>query len=301
MAIVPQSGSVIPTESSASAVSLKSVLAGALAASAVTLVFTLIGTGLGLGMISPYPSENNSLTTIGVAAVVWLLVAQWVSAGVGGYLTGRLRTKWVGVRTDEVFFRDTAHGFLGWALSTLIVAGLLSSIVGSIISTGTQVTGAAAGTAIAAGAGTAAANSGNGSSDFSLDYFTDSLMRPADPATPPTGQSDERVTAEVARILVNGAMAGEMSATDRTYLERVIASRTGLTEADAKTRLDETLAAIETARNEAQEAADAAKKVATTGALVSAAALLIGAFISAVAAAIGGRQRDEDEDLMVVS
>ncbi len=300
MTIVPQSGTVMPTESSASAVSFKSVIAGALAASAVTLVFTLIGTGLGLGMISPYPSENSSLTSIGVAAVVWLLVAQWVSAGVGGYLTGRLRTKWVGVRTDEVFFRDTAHGFLGWALSTLIVAGLLSSIVGSIISAGSQATGAAAGTVIAAGVGTAAAAGGNASSDFSLDYFTDSLMRPADPATPPTAQSDERVTAEVSRILVNGAMAGEMPEADRTYVERVIAAKTGLSEADASKRLDETLAAIKTARDKTQEAADTAKKAATTGALVSAAALLVGAFISAVAAAIGGRQRDEEEDLMVV-
>lgn len=299
MTMTSQSAAVMPIESAASAVSFKSVIAGALAASAVTLVFTLIGTGLGLGMISPYPSENSSLTSIGVAAVVWLLVAQWVSAGVGGYLTGRLRTKWVGVRTDEVFFRDTAHGFLGWALSTLIVAGLLSSIVGSIVNTGTQITGAAAGTAIAAGAGTAAA-AGDGSSEFSLDYFADSLLRPANPATPPSAQNDERVTAEVSRILVNGAVAGEMPEADRTYIEQVIASRTGLSEADARARLEQTLAGIETARTEAQEAADTAKKAATTGALVSAAALMIGAFISAVAAAFGGRQRDEEEDLMVV-
>lgn len=299
MTMTSQSAAVMPIESAASAVSFKSVIAGALAASAVTLVFTLIGTGLGLGMISPYPSESSSLTSIGVAAVVWLLVAQWVSAGVGGYLTGRLRTKWVGVRTDEVFFRDTAHGFLGWALSTLIVAGLLSSIVGSIVNTGTQMTGAAAGTAIAAGAGTAAA-AGDGSSDFSLDYFTDSLLRPANPATPPSAENDERVTAEVSRILVNGAVAGEMPEADRTYIEQVIASRTGLSEADARARLEQTLAGIETARTEAQEAADTAKKAATTGALVSAAALMIGAFISAVAAAFGGRQRDEEEDLMVV-
>lgn len=278
MTMTSQSAAVMPIESAASAVSFKSVIAGALAASAVTLVFTLIGTGLGLGMISPYPSENSSLTSIGVAAVVWLLVAQWVSAGVGGYLTGRLRTKWVGVRTDEVFFRDTAHGFLGWALSTLIVAGLLSSIVGSIVNTGTQMTGAAAGTAIAAGAGTAAA-AGDGSSDFSLDYFADSLLRPANPATPPSAQNDERVTAEVSRILVNGAVAGEMPEADRTYIEQVIASRTGLSEADARARLEQTLAGIETARTEAQEAADTAKKAATTGALVSAAALMIGAFI----------------------
>ncbi|THV25621.1 hypothetical protein [Peteryoungia ipomoeae] len=299
MTISSEPAGLMPIESAASAVSFKSVIAGALAASAVTLVFTLIGTGLGLGMISPYPSENSSLSTIGVAAVIWLLVAQWVSAGVGGYLTGRLRTKWVGVRTDEVFFRDTAHGFLGWALSTLIVAGLLSSVVGSIVNTGTQITGAAAGTAIAAGAGTAAASS-DGSSDFSLDYFTDSLLRPANPATPPSAQGDERVTAEVSRILVNGAMAGDLPEGDRDYIEQVIASRTGLSEADASARLDQTLAAIETARNEAQAAADAAKKAATTGALVSAAALMIGAFISAVAAAFGGRQRDEEEDLMIV-
>jgi hypothetical protein len=44
----------------------------------------------------------------------------------GGYLAGRLRAKWIGPRTDEVLFRDTAHGLLAWALATLLVAALFT-------------------------------------------------------------------------------------------------------------------------------------------------------------------------------
>ena len=50
----------------------------------------------------------------GTAAAIWLVVTQWLSSAFGGYLTGRLRTKWVGIRTDEVLFRDTAHGHGRW-------------------------------------------------------------------------------------------------------------------------------------------------------------------------------------------
>jgi hypothetical protein len=55
-----------------------------------------------------------------------MVVTQWLASAFGGYLTGRLRTKWVGIRTDEVLFRDTAHGLLAWALATLVMAVLVT-------------------------------------------------------------------------------------------------------------------------------------------------------------------------------
>lgn len=56
----------------------------------------------------------------------------------GGYLAGRLRTSWTDVHTDEVYFRDTAHGFLAWAVSSLATAALLTSVIGSIVGGGVQ-------------------------------------------------------------------------------------------------------------------------------------------------------------------
>lgn len=296
---VSSTANIMPVESSSSAVSWGPVVAGAATASAVSVVLLLVGSGLGLTMISPWAGESASLVTMGAAAAAWLIVVQWLSAGLGGYLTGRLRTRWTGVRTDEVFFRDTAHGFLAWALATLLVAGVLSSAISSAIGTGVQATATAAGSGVAA----ATMNADEGGSSWSVGYFADALLRPADPAAPPAAgaaDANERITAEVTRILVNGTIAGEMPAEDRTYLAQLIASRTGLPQAEAEARVDATLASIENAKVKAQEAADTAKTAATTVALVGALSLLVGAFISSVAAAFGGSQRDEEEDLIAV-
>jgi hypothetical protein len=113
-------------ESSASAVEWASIFGGALAAFGVTLILLTLGPGLGLTTVSPWSFTNPSPTTFGTVAAIWLVITQWLSSAFGGYLTGRLRTKWVGIRTDEVLFRDTAHGLLAWALATLLIAALVT-------------------------------------------------------------------------------------------------------------------------------------------------------------------------------
>ena len=212
-----------PQESSSSAVSWGPILAGTLAATAITLIFMLIGSGLGLTMISPFAGGSSSLATIGATAAVWLIVVQWASSALGGYITGRLRSKWVGVHTYEVFFRDTAHGFLAWALATLIVVGLLGSAISSLASAGASATATAVGaTAAVGGAGAAAAASNSDSAGgFSTSYFTDALLRPADGRSAPQNQSNEAVSAEISRVLINGAAQGGISADDRAYLDQV--------------------------------------------------------------------------------
>lgn len=284
-------------ESSSSAMYWGPVIAGALAASVLTLLLMLVGSGLGLTMVSPWSGESSSLATIGISAAIWLVVVQWLSSGVGGYLTGRLRTKWSGVHTDEVYFRDTAHGFLAWALATLVMIMVASSTASSLLSKSVDTAGMAIGTAAGSAAAVgAAASDGQGSGNSAMDYFTDTLLRPANPATVPAADADPaRATAEVGRILVRSAATGEMSADDRTYLDRVVAARTGLSEADAKARIDGVLKQVDDAKQQAKEAADTARKGAATAALLGALALFVGAFISGAAAAFGGRQRDEDE------
>ena len=288
-----------PLESSASAVNWGPIIAGTLAATAISLIFILVGSGLGLTMVSPWSGESASLTTLGATAAVWLIVVQWVSAALGGYLTGRLRAKWVGVHTYEVFFRDTAHGFLAWALATVVVAGLLGSTLSSVLGTGTQAAASAVGAAGTAGA-LATASAADNRSGFSPAYFTDALLRPSNPAAAPANQSNEAVSAEVSRVLVNGIVDGKLSADDQTYLQQVVASRTGLSEADAKARIDAVLTRINEAKAAAQKAADDARKTASAVALFGALSLFVGAFIASVAAAIGGRQRDEDEERMAL-
>jgi len=289
-----------PVESSSSAVSWAPVIAGAFVATVVTLVLMLVGAGLGLTLVSPFPSESSSASAVSVYAAIWLVVVQWVSAGVGGYLTGRLRTKWVGVHTDEVFFRDTAHGFLTWAVATVVVVMFLGSAISSVVGGATRTVTQAAATTTAVAATAAAENM----PDLSTSYFTDALLRPANPmtATPSaTPGSNEAATAEISRILLRSAANGEIAATDRTYVEQLIAARTGLSEADAKARVDAVLKQIEDAKVATQEAADTARKSAATTALLGALAMLIGAFIASAAAALGGRRRDEDEAVFLAS
>ena len=160
---IPTSPIVVdaPVESSSSAVSWAPIIAGAFAATVVTLVLMLVGAGLGLTMVSPWPGESSSASTVSIYAAIWLVIVQWVSSAVGGYLTGRLRTKWVGIHTDEVFFRDTAHGFITWALATVVVAFMLSSTVSSLVSGATQAASNVVGATSAAAACTPADSCGS--------------------------------------------------------------------------------------------------------------------------------------------
>ena len=139
----------------------------------------LLGTGLGLAVVSPWASERISGTAAGVSTIVWVTVVQLLASALGGYLAGRLRTRWVTVHTDEVFFRDTAHGFLAWAVATLLMATLLSSAIGTAISTGLKAGGEVAKSAVTlAGAGAAAASTSDDARDNNpLGYFVDSLFR----------------------------------------------------------------------------------------------------------------------------
>jgi hypothetical protein len=282
-----------PVESSSSAVSWGPIFAGAVVAAAISLLLLLVGAGLGFAMVSPWSSQGATVAAVGVSAAVWLIVVQWLSAGVGGYVTGRLRTKWVGVHTYEVGFRDTAHGLLAWALATLFVVSVLGSTVSSIVGAGAQATATVAGATTAAATSVAA----NSSENFSTTYFTDSLLRPNDPATATTA-SNEAAAGQLSRILTNAAIQGKMTDADRTYVDRLVAARTGLSEADAKTRVDAVLKQIDDAKIAAQQAADKARKAASATALLGALSLFIGAFIAAVAAAYGGRQRDDDEEVL---
>ncbi|MEO5756017.1 MAG: hypothetical protein ABIQ51_04080 [Mesorhizobium sp.] len=291
------------TESSSTAVSWGPIIAGAFAASTLTLILMLLGSGLGLSVVSPWSGSGASAATFAVSTAIWLVIVQWLSSGVGGYLAGRLRTKWVGVHTDEVYFRDTAHGFLAWALATLLVVGVLGSALTSLLGSGVQaVSTVASGAAMGASAG-ASANATGASTDNATSYVVDSLFRPADASklAAANPENDAAASAQASRILIASAAAGEISADDKTYLAQLVAARTGLSEADAKTRVDALAAKAQDAKVKAQQAADTARKASATFALLGALSLVIGAFIASAAAALGGRQRDDEEAIFLTS
>jgi len=273
-------------ESAISAVSWPAIIAGASAIAAVALILLALGSGLGFASVSPSYGSNPSATTFGVAAAIWLIVVQWLSAAVGGYLTGRLRTKWVGIRTDEVYFRDTVHGFLAWAVAAVVMAAALSSIATSVVGSAARGAGSLV-TAAVQGAGTAAAQS----EGFDpMGYVLDTLFRsdrPGPNATP------EDIRGETTRIIVSGLRNGEVPAADKTYLAQLVAARTGISQADAEKRVNDAIAQAKDVELKARQAADAARKVAATAAFFTAFAMLVGAFIAAVAATIAGHQRDD--------
>jgi hypothetical protein len=273
------------------------VFAGAVGAAAFSLILILLGTGLGLSVVSPWAHEGISGVTASISTIVWITVVQLLASVLGGYLAGRLRSRWTTVHTHEVYFRDTAHGFLAWSVATLLMATLLSSAVGSIVSTGLKASGAAAGSAAAAGAASA---KGEGPAIDSVGYSVDSLFR----ANPPVFAGNSNAaqpspankTAEVTRIFATGLSAGELSAADTQYLGQLVAANTGLSQADAEKRVAETFTQLEQtlqqARDKAKQAADDARKASAYLALWLVISLLIGAFVASFSATFGGRLRD---------
>ena len=254
-----------------SAVSWPAIVAGAVVAAAVSVLLLALGSGFGLASVSPWAGGASPLTFT-VMTAIWLIVMQWIASGLGGYLTGRLRTRWIGTHAHEVFFRDTAHGFLSWALATVITVALFSSA--AIMATGAGVH-AAAPAAV---------------SQQALGYDVDVLFRSPHPDVTPSA-ADTR--AEAARILASGAANGAVPAADRAWLGQLIVTHAGVSQAEADQRVGIVADREQAAVAQAKQAADTARKAAAAFAIFTGLAMLIGALIACVAAALGGLERDE--------
>ncbi|MES2821080.1 MAG: hypothetical protein V4812_19060 [Pseudomonadota bacterium] len=283
--------SVDQTQANNPGMSWGAVIAGAVGAAALSLILILLGFGFGFTAVSPWSGSGASAETLGWSAIVWLTLTQVAAAGLGGYLAGRLRVRWANLHDDEVFFRDTAHGFLSWSVATLLTASLVLGSVGSLLSGGLQ----AGASAVSGAAGSVVGEGVSATLDENgLDYYVDSLFR-ADQAVP---ASDADLRGEALRIFTTSALSAEaqLSPADRQYLSRVVAQRTGLSPPDAERRVQETFdratQALAQAKTTVQATADEARKVAAWSALWMFVALLCGAFIASLAATFGGKQRD---------
>ena len=277
-------------------VSWGAIFAGALAAASLSLILLLLGAGFGFSAISPWANEGASAKTMGISAILWLTLTQVVAAAVGGYLAGRLRAHWATVHGDEVFFRDTAHGFLAWSVATLLSATLVLGAVGGILGAGAKV-----GVNVASGAASAATSVAAASQEDWMSYYTDSLFRSVDPVPAADGMTPPSDTAqagmEAGRIFTSSIAQGQLSEDDKQYLGQVVAQNTNLTTVQAEARVQETYArtvqALQQAEEQARATADTAKKAAAWTSLWMFIALLCGAFIASLTATFGGRQRDQ--------
>jgi hypothetical protein len=255
-------------EAAASAVSWGAIVAGGVAAAALTLVLLSLGAGVGFSSVSPWSARMASATSFQVATGLYLIVTAMVASSVGGYLAGRLRSRWVGAHTREVFFRDTAHGFLAWALATVLGAGLLGSVAGALAG------GAASGVAHV-----------DGQTAGLLDGYVDSLVR-GDPAAPTASADMSAARAETGRIFATAFQnGGDFQGLDRAYLAQLVAARTGITPTQAEERVSATI-------ERAKVAVDTARKAAAQLSLWLTASLLVGAFAASLAAIEGGGLRD---------
>jgi hypothetical protein len=271
------------------AVSWPAIAAGAVSAAALALLLIAFGAGLGLSAISPWSDSGVSASSFKTGTGIYLVIVAVMSSAIGGYLAARLRTKWVGAHTHEVFFRDTAHGFIAWAFATLLSASALSSVTGYLAN------GTAAGVSGAAVQATRSVNP--------ADIYVDKLFRPGTAAQPasasasspgagnpnptaPSGVNPNQSRAEVLRLWTASFHDNQdLSAADRTYVAQVVAARTGMSQADAEKRVNDVV-------TEAKTAADTARKGAAKLSFWLTAAMLLGAFAASLAAVEGGSLRD---------
>src|ERR1035437_7165121 len=116
--------------------------------------------------VSAWGNSRVSASTLQISAGLYLIVVAMLASTIGGFIAGRLRTKWVGVHTHEVFFRDTAHGFLAWGLATVVSAAFLAAAASNIAGGPSSVFTPAAG--------------------GPMDYYVDALLRSNPTASPNT-------------------------------------------------------------------------------------------------------------------
>jgi hypothetical protein len=236
---------------STSAVSWSAILAGTAVAVASSLVLFTLTAGLDLAALAP--DRAASATSLTVLTGIALVVTQWISAALGGYMTGRLRTRWVSTHTHEVFFRDTAHGFITWCVATvLLAAGLASSA-----------------TFPGARFHVAAAPHGHGTRLVSAAHALADSASFAPASFAAVALSSDSVL-ESRLVVPDGPAA---VASQSAY--RSADDTQGVWPADLSTSGE-----------------DATRKAAAATSIITALSMLVGAFIASVSAALGGRLRD---------
>ncbi len=259
-----------------------SILAGAILATAISLVLFAFGGALGLGLVSV---DEGSVPGrwLAIAAGLWFIWVVVSANMAGGYLAGRMRRRTGDATPDESDTRDGANGLTVWAIATLIGAMLATSGVSTI----TRSAGAAAG-AVTQAAGSAAGGAA-GALDGQLDYFASLVERGEG-----TAIGNPEVRSEITTILTRSVREGEVSPADRDYMVNIVAQETGAPPEEVGQRVDQALQQVEEARQAVVDAAEAARVAGIITGFVVAATLFAAAAAAYMAAVTGGNHRDDN-------
>lgn len=274
----------------ASAVSWSAVMAGAAVAAAFALIMLMLGSGLGLASVFVSVHADPGAPAFGRSTLLWASATAVVASAAGGYVSGRMRTKWIAVSNNEKHFRDTAHGLLAWAAALLMGAVLWTQMPARTDAAAPgRVSGASIQPAASADAG-------------ALGYYIDSLFRSELPtAHPPlpdrAAQAAQRAAAsEIRRIFMVAIAAQALPFDDMQHAAQLVSRHGGIAQQVAEDRVNDAFARIRQQRldiaNAAQAMAERARKTSAIAALWLVIALLSSAFVASMAATYGGRQRD---------
>lgn len=264
----PVAGAVVVT---GPALSWRAIIAGFVTALAVQAVLTILGAGIGFSTIRVDDPSNPSLAAISIGAALWWIVANWIALGMGGFAAGRT--------AGTIVPREgSMHGFMTWALGIAVAAVVLASSLGAGIGALGQAAGKAAGGLAGGTAAVVAQQSASAAPAMDWTAISRDLLRQRDPAA----ASDEAATAEVAAGAAKIA-AGDESV-DKGRLAAVIAAKTGVTDDEARARIESFEQSAREARETAKEVADkaivATRHIALWG--------FIAIILSGIAAVLGG-------------
>ncbi len=321
MAVTNSDGVVVAVEqqhSTKSHMDWGAVIAGAVMAAAISFVLLTFGSALGLSFVSPEESADPPGMGFIILIALWTVAVTVASFSIGGYVAGRMRRRAFDSSPHEVSVRDAIHGLTVWAVGVLIGGILAATAAAGVVKTGVQVATAAVG--VGAAAVGAAASDDKASAYFADTLFRASALPPAMPAADagaamddqrmpderamPTepmdnaGPVSDEAKEEAGRILVMAATRDEgLTEADKVQLAHLVAQETGISDQEARSRVDNVLQQVDqaakTAEAKARDAADAARKAAVLAAFLTVTSLLVAAAGAATAARMGGRHRDE--------
>lgn len=292
----PVSPAAVATPAGTSFVEWGAVFAGAVLAAALSFVFLTFGTAIGLSATSPWPNSGLSAKVLASLAIFWTMAQQIGAFMAGGYVAGRMRSRWGETTAHEVDFRDGLHGGLVWAVGVTIGALLFFASAGATAKVGAEAAGQVAATA---------------SANQSIESVVDAMLRPMTVAqaaapTPPgpagataTGNTPAQARAagapastvtdgtraEIARLIASSVASGSMTDQNRAYLAQLLSQRTGLSPAEADKRVADAI-------TQAREAADKARRAGMLAGFVTAASLIVSFGAAWWAAVRGGNHRD---------
>jgi len=245
------------------------VVAGALAATALSFILVTFAAAVGLGVTSTAPTWRDASAALWILSGIYLILQAVLSFAVGGYIAGRTTHASVASQTDDVENRDGVHGLAVWAVA-VVMGAILAGLIGTAALNRSSPN-------ITRG------NTATSAAEPLLSYELDRLYRPSARRTAALDLSNER--AEAGRVLLTASGHNGISTEDRTYLIQQVGGTTGASATDAERRVDTAIA-------NAKTAIARSRRSTVILAFSLATALLLGAVAAWAAAAAGGRHRD---------